>query len=48
MTTVIRLVSLNKGLHLCHLEFLALLQVWICSRMSKSLSLGDVFALIKH
>jgi hypothetical protein len=35
------------GLQLCCLKFLALLQVWLCSRMSKSLSLGDVLALIK-
>jgi hypothetical protein len=47
MATLIRLVSLNMGLHMCCLEFLALLQVWLCSRMSKSVSLGDVLALIK-
>jgi hypothetical protein len=48
MTTLICLASLSIGLHLCCLESLALLQVWLCSRMSKSLSLGDVLALIKH
>jgi hypothetical protein len=48
MITLIHSVSLNMGLHLCCLEFLALLQVWLCSRTSKSLSLGDVLVLIKH
>jgi hypothetical protein len=48
MVTLIRLVSLSMGLDLCCLEFLALLQVWLCLRMSKSLNLGDVLALIKH
>jgi hypothetical protein len=28
------------------LKYFVLLQVWLCSRMSKSLSLGDVLALI--
>jgi hypothetical protein len=42
------LVSLRMSLHLCCLESLALLQVWLCSRTSKSLSLGDVLALMKH
>jgi hypothetical protein len=46
MATLIRLVSLSMHLHLCCLESLALLQVWLCSRTSKSLSLGDVLALI--
>jgi hypothetical protein len=48
MATLIRLVSLIMGLHLCCLESLALLKVWLCSRMSKSLSLEDVLVLIKH
>jgi hypothetical protein len=48
MSSLIRLVSLSMGLHLCCLESLALLQVWLCSRTSKNLSLGDVLALIKH
>jgi hypothetical protein len=48
MSTLIHLVSLSMGLHLCCLESLALLQVWLCSMMSKSLSLGDALALIKH
>jgi hypothetical protein len=48
MATLIRLVSLNMGLHLCCLESLALLQVWLCLRTSKSLSSGDVLVLIKH
>jgi hypothetical protein len=48
MASLIRLVSLNMGLHLCCLESLALLQVWLCSMMSKNLSLGDVLVLIKH
>jgi hypothetical protein len=48
MTTLIRLVSLSMGLHLCCLESLALFQVWLCSRMSKSLSLEDVLVLIKR
>jgi hypothetical protein len=47
MATLIRLVSLSMGLHLCCLESLALLQVWLFSRMSKSLRLGDVLGLIK-
>jgi hypothetical protein len=48
MATLIRLVSLSMGLHLCCLKSLALLQVWLCSRMSKNLSLRDVLALIKR
>jgi hypothetical protein len=48
MTSLIYLVSLNMGLHLCCLESLALLQVWLCSRTSKSLCMGDVLAHIKH
>jgi hypothetical protein len=48
MATLIHLVSLSMGLHLCRLESLALLQVWPYSRMGKSLSLGDVLKLIKH
>jgi hypothetical protein len=48
MATLIHSISLSMGLHLCCLKFLALLQVWLCSRMSKSLILGDVLALIKH
>jgi hypothetical protein len=48
MATLIRLVSLSMGLHLCYLESLALIQVWLCSRMSKRLSLVDVLVLIKH
>jgi hypothetical protein len=48
MATLIHLVNLSMGLNLCCLESLALLQVWLRSRTSKSLSLGDVFALIKH
>jgi hypothetical protein len=48
MTTLIYLVSLNMGLHLCSLASHALLQVWLCSRMGKSSSLGDVLVLIKH
>jgi hypothetical protein len=32
----------------CCLKSLALLQVWLCSRTSKSISLGDMLALIKH
>jgi hypothetical protein len=48
MVVLIHLVSLSMGLHLCCLESLALLQVWLWMRMSKSLSLGDVLALIKH
>jgi hypothetical protein len=47
MATLIRLVSLSMGLHFYCLESLALLQIWLCSRMSKSLSLGDVLTLIK-
>jgi hypothetical protein len=46
MTTMIRLLSLSMGLHLCCLESLALLQVWLCLRTSKSLSLGDVLVPI--
>jgi hypothetical protein len=46
--TKICLVSLNMCLHLCCLASLALLQVWLRSRTSKSSSLGDVFVLIKH
>jgi hypothetical protein len=42
------LVTLSMGLHLCCLKFLVLLQVWLCLRTSKSSSLGDVLALIKH
>jgi hypothetical protein len=41
-------VSLSMGLHLCCLKSLALLQVWLCLRTGKSLSLGDVLALIKQ
>jgi hypothetical protein len=48
MATLIHLECLHMGLHLCCLESLALLQVWLCSRMSKSLSLGEVLALIKY
>jgi hypothetical protein len=48
MASLIRLVSLSLGLLLCCLESLVLLQVWLCSRMSKSLSLGDVLMVIKH
>jgi hypothetical protein len=48
MAALIRLVSLSMGIHLCYLEFLALLQVWLCSKMSKSSNLGDVLALIKQ
>jgi hypothetical protein len=48
MATLIRLVSLSMGLYLCCLKSLALLQVWLCSRMSKSSSMGDVLTLIKH
>jgi hypothetical protein len=48
MSTLIHSVSLSMGLHMCCLEFLAFFQVWLCSRMSKSLSLGDALALIKH
>jgi hypothetical protein len=47
MATLVHSVSLSTGLHLCCLKFLALPQVWLCSRTSKSLSLGDVLALIK-
>jgi hypothetical protein len=47
MATLIHLVSLSMGLNSCCLESLALLQVWLYFRMSKSLSLGDVFVLIK-
>jgi hypothetical protein len=48
MATLIHLVSLSMGLHLYCLQSLALLQVWLCLRTSKSLSLGDVLVLIKH
>jgi hypothetical protein len=48
MAALIHLVSLSMDLHLCCLKFLALLQVWLCLRTSKSSSLGDVLALIKH
>jgi hypothetical protein len=48
MAILIFLVSLSMGLNLCCLESFALLQVWLCSRASKSLSLEDVLALIKH
>jgi hypothetical protein len=48
MATLIHLVSFIMGLHLCCLESLALLQVWLCLRMSKSLSLGDMLVLIKY
>jgi hypothetical protein len=48
MATLIHSVSLTMGLHLCCLKFLAMLQVWLCSRTSKSLTLGDVLALIKR
>jgi hypothetical protein len=47
MATLIRLVSLSMGLHLCCLESLALLQVWLGLRTSKNLSLGEVLALTK-
>jgi hypothetical protein len=47
MAALIHLVSMSMGLLLCCLESLALLQVQLCSRMSKSSSLGDVLALIK-
>jgi hypothetical protein len=46
MASLVRLVSMC--LHLCCLKSLALLQVWLCSRTSKSLILGDVLVLIKH
>jgi hypothetical protein len=48
MATLICLVSLSMGLHLCCLEFSVLLQVRLCLRMSKSSSLGDLLELIKH
>jgi ABC-type microcin C transport system permease subunit YejE len=48
MAALIHLVSLSMGLHLCCLESLALLQVRLGSRTSKSSSLGDVLALIKR
>jgi hypothetical protein len=48
MATLIRLVSLSMGIHLCCLRSLALLQVWLYSRTSKSISLGDVLAPIKR
>jgi hypothetical protein len=48
MAGLIHLVSLSMGVHLCCLKFLALLQVWLCLRMSKSSSLVDVLELIKH
>jgi hypothetical protein len=38
MATLINLVSLSMGLHLCCLQSPALFQVWLCLRMSKSLS----------
>jgi hypothetical protein len=40
MATLIHFVSFSMGLQLCYFEYLALLQVWLCSRTSKSLSLG--------
>jgi hypothetical protein len=46
MAILIHLVSLSMSLHLCFLESLALLQVWLCKRTSKNLILGDVLALI--
>jgi hypothetical protein len=48
MTTLIHKVRQSMGLCLCCLESLTLLQVWLYSRASKSLSLWDVLALIKH
>jgi hypothetical protein len=48
MTTLICLASLNRGLHLYCLKFLTLVHVWLYLRASKSLSLGDVLALIKY
>jgi hypothetical protein len=46
MAALTHLVSLSMGLHLCYLKILALLQVWLCSRMSKISSLEDLLALI--
>jgi hypothetical protein len=48
MDTLIRLVSFSMGLHWCCIGSLALLQVWLYSRTSKSVSLGDVLVLIKY
>jgi hypothetical protein len=48
MTILIHLLGLSMGLHLCCLDFLALLQVWLCSSMIKSSSFRDVLVLIKH
>jgi hypothetical protein len=48
MASLIHLVCLNMVLHLCYLKSLALVQVWLWSTRSISLSFGDVLALIKH
>jgi hypothetical protein len=46
MAALTHLVGLGMGLNLSYLKFLALLQVWLCSRTSKSSSLEDLLALI--
>jgi hypothetical protein len=40
MAALVCSVSLSMGLHLCCLKSIVLLQVWLCSRTSKCLSLG--------
>jgi hypothetical protein len=45
MTALIHLVSLSMSLHLCCLKSLTLLQVWLYSRTSKSISMGDVWSM---